>query len=205
MGSFITSDAKDEIERLMKINEKEVMNLKCLKIEFATQSALLGTIKTNNKELYSKLLETKSECDDTLSEVRRLKETIKQMENNYKKNSLSANASHLALQNINQDLTNQLIASENENKKILEQIEPKNMQINKLLEISHSSSSSAAEINHLKCLNNQLGMEITRLNSLIVSNNCNPMASNNETYSNLNIKQEVLIIYNIFFILNLFF
>ena len=66
MGSFITSDAKDEIERLMKINEKEVMNLKCLKIEFATQSALLGTIKTNNKELYSKLLETKSDSYDTL-------------------------------------------------------------------------------------------------------------------------------------------
>ena len=101
-----------------------------------------------------------------ISEISRLKETIKQMENNYKKNSLSANASHLALQNINQDLTNQLIASENENKKILEQIEPKNMQINKLLEISHSSSSSAAEIRHLNEKNIRLEVENEKLVAL---------------------------------------
>ena len=60
----------------------------------------------------------------------------------------------------------QLIASENENKKILEQIEPKNMQINKLLEISHSSSSSAAEIRHLNEKNIRLEVENEKLVAL---------------------------------------
>ena len=126
---------------------------------------LVSQIEIKNNQL-AQFAENSSNEISMISEISRLKETIKQMENNYKKNSLSANASHLALQNINQDLTNQLIASENENKKILEQIEPKNMQINKLLEISHSSSSSTAEIRHLNEKNIRLEVENEKLVAL---------------------------------------